>query len=125
MATNDTNELNATSRPYVLQGFDLSYFTAIVRVALRYKRLWVDEQHADIRDILKRTGMAFIPVVVTPEGDSWQDSTDIIERLEARHPEPPLFPRTPLQNLVAHLIELYANEFGLLPAMHYLSLIHI
>ncbi|MBW2423745.1 MAG: glutathione S-transferase family protein [Deltaproteobacteria bacterium] len=111
--------LNATAAPYVLQGFDVSYFTAIVRVALRYKGLWVDEQHADIRDILKRTGMAFIPIVVTPEGDTWQDSTEIIERLEARHPDPPLIPRTPLQHLVANLIELYANEFGLLPAMHY------
>ena len=110
----ETNE-----NPYVFHAFDVSYFSAKVRPALRYKRLWVDEVRADYRLIRERTGHYFIPMLITPQDEAWQDSTDIYDRLEERHPDPPLFPATPLQRLVAHLIELYTDEFALTPAMHY------
>jgi glutathione S-transferase len=109
----------AGDAPYQLHGFDVSYFTAKVRPALRYKQLWYDERRADIPEILRLTGLGFIPVVITPEGEVWQDSTDIYDRLEARRPDPPLFPASPVQRIAAHLIELYVDEVGLLPAMHY------
>lgn len=111
--------MNATPSPYRFEAFEVSYFSAKVRPALRYKQLWYEETRADIRDILRRTGMAYIPILVTPEGDVWQDSSDMYDRLEARHPEPPLFPTTPVQLLAAHLVELYNDEFGTIPAMHY------
>lgn len=107
-----------SDRPYVLHGFDLSYFTAKARVALRYKRVFYEEKRADVRMILEKTGMAFIPVVSTPEGELWQDTSDILDRLEARHPDPPLYPTTPLQRTACALVELYADEFALTPAMH-------
>ncbi len=90
-----------------------------MRPALRYKQLWVEELRADYGEILRRTGIAFIPIVVTPDDETWQDSTDIYDRLEARHPDPPLFPATPVQRIAAHLVELYVDEFGTIPAMHY------
>jgi glutathione S-transferase len=111
--------VNATSAPYRLQGYEVSYFTAKVRAALRYKGVWFDERRADIPDIRRRTGYVFIPIVVTPEGDTWQDSTEIYDRLEARHPDPPLFPSTPVQRIAAHVVELYTDEIALVPAMHY------
>ncbi|MDJ0867924.1 MAG: glutathione S-transferase family protein [Myxococcota bacterium] len=107
------------ARPYVFHAFEVSYFSAKVRPALRYKRLWVDEVHADYRLIRERTGLTFIPMLITPDDETWQDSTDIYDRLEARHPEPPLFPATPAQRIAAHLVELYTDEFALIPAMHY------
>jgi glutathione S-transferase len=110
---------NRTDAPYQFLTFEVSYFSAKVRPALRYKGLWVDERRADLREIQRRTGMAFIPVLITPEDETWQDSTDIYRRLEERHPEPPLFPRGPLQRIAAQLVELYTDEFGLIPAMHY------
>ena len=110
---------NRSDAPYRFLAYEVSYFSAKVRPALRYKGLWVDEQRADLREILKRTGYAFIPVVITPAGETWQDSTDIVRRLEERHPEPPLFPPGGLQRTAAHLAELYNDEFGLIPAMHY------
>jgi glutathione S-transferase len=109
----------ALDAPYRFHAFEVSYFSAKVRPALRYKRLWHEEVRADLREIKKRTGLAFIPILITPEGETWQDSTDIFDRLEAHHPNPPIFPGTPLQTIAAHLIELYVDEFGLLPAMHY------
>ena len=84
--------MNRTDAPYRLHGFEVSYFTAKVRPALRYKGLWVDERRADYGEILRRTGLGFIPIVITPEDETWQDSTDVFDRLEARHPDPPLFP---------------------------------
>ncbi len=109
----------STDRPYVFHAFEVSYFSAKVRPALRYKRLWVDEVHADYGLIRERTGLTFIPMLITPEDEAWQDSTDIYDRLEERHPDPPLFPATPVQRIAAHLVELYVDEFALIPAMHY------
>jgi glutathione S-transferase len=108
-----------TNGPYVFHAFEISYFSAKVRPALRYKRLWYDEIRADYPLIRERTGLTFIPVLITPEDDTWQDSTDIYDRLEARHPDPPLFPKTPVQRIAAHLVELYTDEFATIPAMHY------
>ncbi len=102
---------------------EVSYFSAKVRPALRYKGVPYVELLSDpkaYRDVIvPRTGFAFIPVIVTPEDETWQDSSDILDALEARFPTPPLVPAGPLQRLVALLVELYADEFLLLPAMHY------
>jgi len=113
-----SEEMNPTERPYVLHGFDVSYFTAKARVGMRYKRLFMEEKRADIRMILERTGMAFIPVVTTPEGELWQDTSEILDRLEERHPSPPLRPAPALLRMVCALVELYADEFALTLAMH-------
>ena len=108
-----------SSTPYRFHAFEVSYFSAKVRPALRYKRVHFDEVRADGREIKNRTGLGFIPIVITPEGETWQDSTVIFDNLEERHPEPPLFPKTPVQAIAAHLVELYVDEFCLIPAMHY------
>ncbi len=105
--------------PYRFHAFEVSYFSAKVRPALRYKRIWYEEVRADLREVLKRTGLGFIPIVVTPEDETWQDSSEIIDRLEARHPDPPLIPTAPVQHVAAHLVELYSDEFATIPAMHY------
>ena len=107
------------SRPYTFHAFEVSYFSAKVRPALRYKRIWFEELHADYGLIKERTGHTFIPMLLTPDDEAWQDSTDIYDRLEERHPGPPLFPMTPVQRIAAHLVELYVDEFALIPAMHY------
>lgn len=111
--------MNSTSAPYRFHAFEISYFSAKVRPALRYKGLWYEERRADRTEVQRRTGLGFIPILVTPEGETWQDTSVILDRLEARHPSPPLQPATPLQRIAALLVELYSDEFALLPAMHY------
>ncbi|MGH0035375.1 MAG: glutathione S-transferase family protein [Myxococcota bacterium] len=106
-------------RPYRFHAFDVSYFSAKVRPALRFKRVWYEEVRADLGEIARRTGLGFIPILVTPEDETWQDSSEIYDRLEARHPDPPLFPASPVQRVAAHLVELYTDEFATIPAMHY------
>lgn len=112
----------ADTPPFLLYGAERSYFTGKVRPALRAKRVPYEEilpTRAIYDDIRRRTGLLFIPVVVTPEDETWQDTSDILDALEARVPEPALLPATPLQRIVALLLELYADEFMILPAMHY------
>jgi glutathione S-transferase len=60
-----------------------------------------------------------LPVLETADGMMLQDTTDMIDFIEARHPSSPMIPTTPVQRVVAWLIGAYGSE-GLLPAaMHY------
>lgn len=105
--------------PYILHAADVSYFSGKVRPAFAHKSLWVREVLPDIPEIKRRTGVHFFPAVETPDGQMWQDTSDILDRLEAAHPDPALYPSTPVQRMVAYLVELYGDEMGILPAMHY------
>ncbi len=105
--------------PYIFHAADVSYFSGKVRPAFAQKSLWMREVMPDILEIKRRTGLHYFPAVETPDGEMWQDTSDILDRLEAAHPSPSLIPTTPVQRIVAYLIELYGDEMGILPAMHY------
>jgi glutathione S-transferase len=109
--------------PYRFYASEFSYFSAKVRPALRYKQVPYVEllttADAYRRVILPRTGLGFIPIIVTPEDETWQDTSDILDALERRVPEPALYPRPGVLATLAYLIELYADEFLILPALHY------
>lgn len=113
----------STAPHCTLYGSEVSYFTGKVRAYLRWKGLPFVEVAADAqvyRDVIvARVGFPVVPVVVTADGETLQDSTDIIDALEHRHPEPAVYPGTPLQRLVALLMEVYGDEWLVIPAMHY------
>jgi glutathione S-transferase len=111
------------SDTYRLYGGDISYYTGKARAYLRYKGIPYEEHVAD-RSVYKeiiipRVGWPVIPVMVTPEDETLQDTTDIIDALEARFPEPSVYPEGPRQRLVALLLEVYGDEWLKIPAMHY------
>ncbi len=112
-----------TAPHFTFYAAEISYFSGKVRPALRYKGVPTVEKLATgaaYREvILPRTGLAFIPILITPEDDTWQDTSEILDALEARVPEPPLYPSSPLLRVLALLFELYSDEFMVLPAMHY------
>jgi glutathione S-transferase len=58
-------------------------------------------------------------VLQTPEDEVWQDTTVIIDHLEERFPQPSVYPATPRRKLAALILELFGDEWLLLPAMHY------
>ncbi|WP_428310144.1 glutathione S-transferase family protein [Hydrocarboniphaga sp.] len=112
------------SRPELtLYALPHSYYSGKVRSYLRYKRIAYVEKVSTLREyqrlIIPRTGVKFIPVIHTADDVVVQDSTAIIDFLEARHPQTPIYPATPKQRLVALLMELYGDEWMLLPGMHY------
>lgn len=111
-----------TSGDYEFYGALPSYYSAKGRAYLQVKRLpFVDRgatADAYREVILPRTGKAFIPVVVTPAGEVLQDTCDIIDELERRHPEPPIVPAEPLLRFASMLMEYYADECLIYPGLH-------
>ncbi|MEQ9146422.1 MAG: glutathione S-transferase [Parvibaculaceae bacterium] len=108
---------------YQLLGADISYYTGKARAYLRYKDIPFEEVRATrdvyVNTILPRTGVAMIPVLISPDNVAVQDTSEIIDFLEERFPEPSVFPATPRQGTVARLFELYGDEWLVIPAMHY------
>jgi glutathione S-transferase len=108
---------------YTLYGSEVSYFSGKVRAYLRYKRIPFAEvlNTPDVyrQIILPRVGWPVIPVVVTPEDETLQDSTEIIDELEHRFPAASVYPTGVRQRLAALLLEVYGDEWLKLPAMHY------
>lgn len=111
------------SSSYTLYGAQISYFTGKVRAFLHWKGIPVEEVAADAgvyRDVIvPGVGFPVIPVLRTPTGVLLQDSTEIIDALERTHPQPGAQPPGPVQRFVARLLELYADEWLVIPAMHY------
>lgn len=112
---------------YTLFGAELSYFTGKVRAYLRWSGLPFEEVLADAevyrQVIVPGVGAAVIPVLRTPEGSLLQDSTDIIDTLDARHAGQggvrSVYPAGAVQKLVALMLETYGDEWLVIPAMHY------
>ena len=106
-----------------LIGAQVSYYTGKVRAYLQYKRIPFAEVAATreiYRDVIvPRTGVRFIPVLISDDDIAVQDSTAIIDFLERRHPDPGIYPPGAVQRLAALLLEVYADEWLVLPAMHY------
>jgi glutathione S-transferase len=108
--------------PYIFYGLQLSLYAGKVRSYLRKKQLpFVEREtwHPGFADASAKVATQKQPLVVTPEGEVLQDTTEIIDFLEARHPEHPVYPEGPVQRLVALLFELYGDEGLMKPAMHY------
>ncbi len=108
---------------YQLLGAEVSYFTGKARSYLHFKGIPYEEVPATREvyrnQIVPRVGFPVIPVLITPEGETLQDTTVIIDALEQRYPDPSVYPSSPKQHLLALLLELYGDEWLKLPAMHY------
>jgi glutathione S-transferase len=109
---------------FILLGWRVSWYTAKVRSYLQHRGIAHLERKPSLWTYKKRIpqhcgGDAAVPVLVTPEGEWWQDSTEIIARLESRFPSAPATPAGPLQRFAARLIEIWADEFWHATAEHY------
>lgn len=93
-------------------------------------RAYLDWKGVDYEEILSSTdvyktiivpkvGRPVIPVMETEEGETLQDTTLIIDHFEATIGGPSVYPDTPKQRLVALLLEVFGDEWLVIPAMHY------
>ena len=74
---------------YRIFGNELSPYSVKVRSYFRFKQLpheWVIRNPTVEEEFSRHAKLPLIPLVVTPEGRGMQDSTPIIETLEAEHP---------------------------------------
>ena len=109
---------------YILIGTEASQFAGKVRAYLRWKGVDFEEKAATpevYRDIIEpKVGFAVIPVLLTPDNHTVQDSADIIDHIERAEPgRPSAYPDGPVQKLASLLLELYADEWLVIPATHY------
>jgi glutathione S-transferase len=106
-----------------LIGAEVSLYTGKVRAYLRYKGIAFEELPASgevfQKVIIPRTGVRYIPILISDDDQAIQDSTAIIDFLEQRFPDPSIYPADSVQRLVALLFEVYGDEWLVIPAMHY------
>ncbi len=70
-------------------------------------------------EIIPTVGRPVIPVVKLADGTVLQDTTVIIDHFEAEDPSPSVYPTTPRQRFAALLLEVFGDEWLVIPAMHY------
>lgn len=108
---------------YILVGTEASQFTGKARAFLRWARMDFVEQSATpevYRDLIEpRVGFPVIPVLITPDDQLVQDTSEIMDFVEARHPSSPELRPGPVQHFASLLFELYADEWLAMAAMHY------
>ncbi len=111
------------NKTYTMYGAEFSYYSGKLRSYLRKKGIPFREIAPSSRlyrkFIVPRTGVRYIPVLRTPQDEVLQDTTVIIDFLETRFPGSSIYPQTPKKKLAALLLELFGDEWMLLPAMHY------
>ena len=112
--------------PYILWGTPHSLYTVKARSCLIKKGLAFVERcpsHTDYKSRVRAAvGMVTFPVLETPEGRFIQDSTDIVtylDSLDDPSSETFMTPYTPVQRVVAKLIDGFGLEGMLQAAMHY------
>lgn len=111
-----------TAATHLLYTEAWSQFSAKVRYALAHMGIsYLERSALRNADSLRTSlgGLLYFPVLTTPDRRFLQDSSDIIDYLDTQAPAFALVPADPTQRVVALLWELYADEFLLMPAMHY------
>lgn len=113
----------SSNEQYTLYGGEISWYSGKIRAYLRYKDIPYQElpstREVYKTVILPRVGWPVIPVIVTPQDETLQDTSDMIDALELRFPQAPVVPSTPKQQVLAYMMEVYGDEWLGLPAMHY------
>ncbi|HJO22960.1 MAG: glutathione S-transferase family protein [Myxococcota bacterium] len=103
-------------------GAEVSPYSVKVRSYFRYKKIpheWVPRDANAMPEFQKHAKLPLIPLVITPEQQAIQDSTPIVERMEAMHPEPSIHPKDPTLAFLSALIEEFGDEWGNKWMFHY------
>ena len=111
------------SSQYIIYGWKVSPYTQKVLAYLRYKGINHKVVAPSILklagEIKRNVGRPVMPVVKTPEGEWWQDSSEIIDNFERFFPDNPVVPQASKQCIAANLFELHGDEWLCMPALHY------
>jgi len=96
-------------------GAELSPYSVKVRSYFRFKQIpheWIIRSAAVMDEFTKYAKLPIIPLVVSPDEQSLQDSTPIIEQLEQQFPDSSIYHEDPLVNFVSSMIEEFGDEWG-------------
>ena len=107
---------------YRIFGAEMSPYSVKVRAWARFKQLphqWLNRGGDNAAEYARHAKIQIVPLVVTPEGSALQDSTPIIETLDAIHPQPAINPADPALRFLSELLEEFADEWGNKWMFHY------
>lgn len=107
---------------YRIFGAEVSPYSVKVRSYFRYKGIphaWIVRDQAAMAEFQKYAKLPLIPLVVAPDDRGLQDSTPILEHLEAEHPEPSVHPGDAAAAFVSVLLEEFGDEWGNKWMFHY------
>lgn len=111
------------SSKYQHLGWIVSPYSQKTLAYLKFKRIPHNNRAPNVFELMlsipKRVGKSIMPTLQTPEGDWWQDSSEIIDNLEYRYPELSISPQGAKQKIAAHLLELHGDEWLVLSSLHY------
>ena len=103
-------------------GSELSPYSVKVRSYFRYKGIpheWLERNSSTMGEYQKYAKLPLIPLVVTPDAQGLQDSTPILETIEARFPEPSIHPQDEVLAFLSALVEEFGDEWGNKWMFHY------
>ena len=95
-------------------GMDVSPYTMKVHAYLTYKGVfweWLPRNLRTEKIFRQHAQVQLIPILFLADGSSMQDSTPIIEYLEAKHPDPAIYPGDPSLRFLAALLEEFGDEW--------------
>lgn len=107
---------------YQLFGMEVSPYSVKVRALLRHKGLphqWVLRSRANEAAFRAKARIPVIPLLVTPEGEGLQDSTPLMDYLEAHHPARSIRLADAGLNFLSDALEEAADEWLIKPMFHY------
>lgn len=107
---------------YRLFGAETSPYSVKVRSYLRYKKVdfdWVTRSSVTEAEFRHHAQVPSVPLLLSPENIGSQDSSAILARLEAEHPEPPAQPDDEGLAGLSLLLEDYADEWVNKIMFHY------
>ncbi|MDC1210977.1 glutathione S-transferase family protein [Porticoccaceae bacterium] len=111
-----------SSNKYRIYGAELSPYSVKVRSYLRFKQIphqWIIRSAETMEEFAKYAVLPIIPLVVSPQLKGAQDSTLVMEQLEALHPQDSIYPEDTTVNFVSTLLEEFGDEWGNKWMFHY------
>ncbi len=110
------------TRPYRIFGAELSPYSVKVRSYFRYKGIpheWLRRSGANQDEFRRYAKLPLVPLVVTPDDRGMQDSTPILDAMEALFPTPSIHPDDPTAAFISVLLEEFGDEWGNKWMFHY------
>ncbi len=100
---------------YKIYGSEMSPYSVKVRAYARYKAIphqWIPRNAENDEDYKRYARLPIVPTVATPQDEGLQDSTPIMETLEALFPKPSIHPSEARLGFLSALIEEFGDEWG-------------
>lgn len=107
---------------YRIYGAEPSPYSVKVRSYFRFKQIphqWIIRSAGTMDEFTKFAKLAIIPLLVSPQLQGSQDSTLVIEQLEALHPHDSIYPEDTTVNFISTLLEEFGDEWGNKWMFHY------